>query len=355
MAVEMFEAHDRTRFETFGICVAPGRDTPIRRRLTAAFDHFIATNRVSDRALADLLVQNRIDITVGLAGYTADGRTAALRYRPAPLAVGWLGFPGTTGTSYVDYIIADPVLIPPEDERFYTEKIVRLPYSYMPRDSAVPLGSCPPRQTLGLPASGLVFCGFNNPLKFSPEMFAIWMRLLQAVAGSVLWLSSQDAAVRDNLRRQASTQGVDPARIAFADRAEARSDHLARLAAADLFLDSLPYGAHSTANDFLWAGVPVLSCRGRSFATRVAAAMLTALDLPELIAADLGAYEAVALDLAQDPARLAALRGKLAAVRATTPLFGSTKFCRDLETAYRTMAERHRAGLSPQSFSVAAP
>jgi protein O-GlcNAc transferase len=252
-------------------------------------------------------------------------------------------------------ISADPVLILPEDERFYTEKIVRLPYSYMPRDSAVPLGPCPPRPPLGLPATALVFCGFNNTLKFTPEMFAIWMRLLRTVAGSVLWLSSQDAAVRDNLRCQASVQGVDPARIVFADRVEACSDHLARLAAADLFLDTLPYGAHSTANDFLWAGVPVLSCRGRSFATRVAAAMLTALDLPELIAADLGTYEALALDLAQNPARLAALRGKLAAARATTPLFNSTKFCRALETADRAMAERHRAGLSPQSFSVAAP
>jgi len=355
MAIETFEAHDRSRFETFGFCVAPGRQTPFRHRLTAAFDHFVETGRASDRELADRMKEHRIDIAVDLAGYTVGGRTAALRFRPAPLAVGWLGFPGTTGTAYVDYLLADPVLIPPEDECFYTEKVVRLPYSYMARDSAAPLGRCPPRRDLGLPENGLVFCGFNNTLKFTPEIFALWMRLLQAADGSVLWLNSQDGAVRENLRRAASAQGVAPERIIFAARAEERGDHLARLAAADLFLDTLPYGAHSTANDFLWAGVPVLTCRGRSFATRVAAAMLTALDLPELIAPDLAAYENTALALARDPVRLAALRSKLAAAPQRAALFDSQRFCRDLEAAYQIMAERHRAGLDPQSFSVAVP
>jgi predicted O-linked N-acetylglucosamine transferase (SPINDLY family) len=355
MAVETFEAHDHTRFETFAICVAPGRETPIRRRLTKAFDHFVEANRASDRELADLLVQHRIDIAVDLAGYTADGRTAALWYRPAPLAVGWLGYPGTTGTSFVDYIIADTVLIPPQDERFYTEKVVRLPYSYMPRDSAAPRGPCPSRRDLGLPERGFVFCGFNNTLKFTPEIFAIWMRLLLAVNNSVLWLNSQDLAVRDNLRREAVSHDVAPERIVFADRVSARSEHLARLAAADLFLDTLPYGAHSTANDFLWAGVPVLTCQGQSFASRVAAAMLTALDLPELIAPDLASYETQALALAQNPDRLTALRAKLAAAPRRAALFDSKQFCRDIEAAYQIMAERHRAGVGPQSFSVMAP
>lgn len=355
MAVEVFEAHDRARFETFGICVAPGPDKPIRQRLRGAFDHFIEAGHTSDRALAERLAEHGIDIAVDLAGYTADGHTAALRHRPAPLAVGWLGFPGTTGAPYVDYLIADPTIVPPEDERWYCEKVVRLPQTYMPRDAGLSLGASPPRSALGLPEDGFVFAGFNNALKFTPAVFAVWMRLLQVVDGSVLWLNSQNEAVRQNLGREASRQGVAPERIVFASRLDSRADHLARLAAADLFLDTLPYGAHSTASDFLWAGVPVLTVVGRSFATRVAAGLLIGLGLPELIAPDLAAYEAAGLALARAPDRLAVLRQKLAASRRASGLFDPVRFCRSLESAYESMARRARDGLPPIGFSVHMP
>jgi protein O-GlcNAc transferase len=350
-AVGVFEAHDRSRFETFGVCVASGPDTAVRMRLKAGFEHFVDAGRTAPRELAAMLHQRGIDIIVDLAGYTIGGRTAALRFRPAPLAVAWLGFPGTTGASYVDYLIADPVIVPPGAENHYSEKIVRLPFSYMPRDGSTPRLAAPPRRDLGLPDGAFVFCGFNNALKFTPEIFAIWMALLRGKDGSVLWLNSQEPRVRDNLRREAAARGLAPERIVFAERAAARTDHLARLAAADLFLDTVPYGAHSTANDFLWAGVPVVTCSGQSFASRVAAGQLTALGLPELIAPDLAAYQNLAAGLACDPARLGELRRGLAA-KAASPLFDSAAFCRALETAFETMAERARGGLAPESFSV---
>lgn len=355
LTVEMFEAHDRSRFETFGFCVAPGREAPIRQRLRGAFEHFVEAGHAADYELAAMLVRHGIDIAVDLAGYTAEGRTAALRYRPCPIAVGWLGFPGTTGVPYIDYIIADPVIIPPELEGFYSEKVVRLPFSYLPRDNAILRAPCPSRAALGLPEDAFVFSGFNNANKFTPQTFEVWMRLLKAVPGSVLWLNSQDAQVRANLCREASARGVAPERIVFAARAEARADHLARLACADLFLDTFPYGAHSTASDFLWAGVPVLTVIGRSFAARVAPALLTALDLGELIAADLAAYEEAALALARDPARLAALRNRLAETSPKAPLFDPVRFCRSLESAYESMADRHAKGQQPASFSVILP
>jgi predicted O-linked N-acetylglucosamine transferase (SPINDLY family) len=352
-AVALFEAHDRGRFETFGICVAPGAETPIRQRLRAAFDHFIEAGHKSDIELARLLSELQIDIAVDLAGYTSGGRTAALRHRPAPIAVNWLGYPGTTGASYVDYIIADPVLIPPGDESLFTEKIVRLPGTYMPRDTKEACNPAPPRSQLGLPEDGFVFCGFNNTFKITPEIFDIWMRLLGAIDGSVLWLNIQDSQARANLCREAAARAIAPQRLVFAERAAERRDHLSRLAAADLFLDTMPYGAHSTANDMLWRGVPVLTCSGRSFASRVAASMLAVAELEELIAPDLGAYEGLALSLAREPGRLTALRNKLAQTRQA--LFDGGRFCRALESAYETMAERHNRGQKPQSFSVIIP
>lgn len=352
MTVEVFEAHDRSRFETCGICVKSGALTPIRRRMKGAFHEFIEAECLDDRALADLLRQRGIDIVVDLAGYTAGGRTKALRWRPVPVTVNWLGYPGTTGTTYIDYIIADPVIIPPGAERFYTEQVVRLPYSYMPRDSGLAVGPCPSRSELGLPDGAFVFSAFNNVIKFNPDVFAVWMRLLQKVEGSVLWLNCQNDVARLRLRQEAAARGVAPERLIFAARSEARADHLARLAAADLFLDTVPYGAHSTANDMLWRGVPVVTVCGEAFAARVAAGMLTALGLPELIAPDLAAYEDLALALARSPDRLNALRHRLQATGNTSPLFDVTGFCRSLETAYQTMAERARKGLQPQGFSV---
>lgn len=349
-AVSVFEAHDHAQFETFGICLAPGSETPIRQRLRGAFDHFVEAGHCSDTALANLLQEHQIDIAVDLAGHTSGGRIAALR--SAPIAVSWLGYPGTTGAAFVDYIIADSVLIPPADEAFYSEKVVRLPASYMPRDTAIALEPCPPRASLGLPQDDFIFSGFNNSFKVTPEVFAVWMRLLLAVDRSVLWLNIQNGVARDNLREEAAKCGVEPQRLIFADRAAGRAEHLARLAAADLFLDTVPYGAHSTASDMLWAGVPVLTCRGKSFAGRVSASMLKALALEELIATDLSAYEELAGCLAHDPSRLALLRQRLRVERENAALFDMPGFCASLEAAYQIMAERYRQGEKPQSFSA---
>jgi protein O-GlcNAc transferase len=355
LTVQMFEAHDRTRFETFGVCTAPGPDTAIRSRLKLAFEHFLEVGGAPDRELAGLLFDQGIDIVVDLAGYTAEGRTAALRWRPCPLQIGWLGFPGTSGASFIDYLVADPVIIPPGLEAHYSEQIVRLPDSYMPRDGAVERRPCPGRADLALPADGLVFCGFNNAVKITPSVFGVWMRLLEQVPGSVLWLNSQDAKVRANLVAEAASRGVAGERIVFAPRVEERADHLARLAAADLFLDTTPYGAHSTASDFLWAGVPVLTVEGRSFASRVAPGLLASLGLGDLAVRDLAAYEACALSLARDPGRLGMRKAKLAETVASAPLFDPLRFCRGLESAYESMAERFRAGAPPASFSVTLP
>lgn len=353
--VSVFETHDCARFEIFGICLAPGEETPIRARLRAAFDHFIEAGSLSDLQLASLLHDRSIDIAVDLAGYTEGGRTGALRYHPAAVSVNWLGYAGTTGAPYMDYILADKVLIPPGDEAYYSEKIVRLPTGYMPRDAAALRDPAPSRAELCLPDSGFVFCAFNNTYKITPQLFGIWMNLLHSVEGSVLWLNIQGDLARGHLRREAEARGIAPGRLIFAQRTAGRREHLARLAAADLFLDTMPYGAHSTANDMLWRGVPVLTCRGRSFASRVAASMLTVMGVPELITDDLEAYRGLALELARDPERLSALRRKVGEGARLSPLFDSGRFCRALEEAYRTMAERAFQGQKPAGFSVIMP
>jgi protein O-GlcNAc transferase len=350
--VDLFEQHDRTQFETFGICLASGKETPIRQRLRAAFDHFVEAGPLNDYQLAQALRAEEIDIAVDLAGYTIKGRTRMFAYRPAPLAVNYLGYPGTLGATYFDYIVADKVLIAEGDERFYAEKVVRLPHSYMPGDSKARPGRTPSRAAAGLPETGFVFCAFNSIHKFTPEIFDAWMRLLAGVADSVLWLNTQNKEAQANLRREAAARGVAPQRLIFAPRLEEREQHLARLPLAGLFLDTLPYGAHSTAHDMLRAGVPVLACRGKSFASRVAASMLGVLGLPELIAADLDSYERRALELARNPAALLALRKNLIRAQAESPLFDTVRLCRNLETAYRTMWDIHLEGRKPESFSV---
>lgn len=350
--VGVLEAHDRARFEITALCVEFGQDCAIRSRIRHAVDHFVEAASWSDSQIASYLEDNGIDIAVDLAGFTMGGRTAALAAHPVAITAGWLGYAGTTGTTFIDYIIADPVLIPPADERYYTECVVRLPYSYLPRDGAPRPGSCPSRSGLGLPDDAFVFCGFNNTYKLTPEIFDVWMRLLHAVENSVLWLNVQDETARANLRHEADARGLAAQRLIFAPRTEARADHLARLAAADLFLDTLPYGAHATASDMVWAGVPVLTVTGKAFASRVAAGLLTALNLPELIAPDLAAYEAMALELARNRGKLAALRAKIAESLPTAAAFDPAQFAAGLESAYESMAERVRRGAPPAPFSV---
>ncbi|MFN8983710.1 MAG: glycosyltransferase, partial [Alphaproteobacteria bacterium] len=274
--------------------------------------------------------------------------------RLAPVQVSYLGYPGTVGADFLDYIIADATVLPLDQQRFYDEKIVHLPDSYQANDDRrVIAPEAPSRIEAGLPANGFVYCCFNNAYKITPEVFAIWMRILNAVPGSVLWLLANDAEAMDRLRPFAEAQGIDPARLVFG-RSMPSAQHLARHRLADLFLDTLPYNAHTTASDALWAGLPVLTQIGQGFAGRVAASLLKAVGLPEMITRDAAAYEALAIALGRDPARAAALKAKLAAAIPTAPLFNTPRFTRHLEAAYRMMWQRHAAGLAPEGFAVPA-
>jgi protein O-GlcNAc transferase len=347
----VFEHHDRTRFETTAISLGPDDASPMRRRLEGAFDHFIDARHHTDAEAADLIREMEIDILIDLTGFTQHGRTAILARRPAGLQVNYLGFPGTMGAPYIDYILADRTVIPESHQRDFEEKIAYLPDTYLPNDDTRAIaGHTPSRADAGLPQNGFVFCTFNNLSKITPEMFDVWMRLLEKVSGSVLWLSQSNPSAERNLRREAEERGIAGSRILFAPFIAAPDEHLARLRLADLFLDTLPYNAHATACDALWAGVPMVTQMGASFAGRVGSSLLTALGLPDLIAHSPTEYEAIALRLARDPAALAAVTEKLARNRASRPLFDTARFTRNLENAYLAMWDRHQKGEPPASF-----
>ncbi|HYM18910.1 MAG TPA: tetratricopeptide repeat protein [Micropepsaceae bacterium] len=348
----VFEAHDRSRFETVAISFGPDERSPMRSRLKAGFDRFLDVTRQGDREVAELLRRSEIDIAVDLKGYTQEARPGILTFRPAPVQAQYLGFPGTMGADYIDYIIADETVIPEGDQRFYAEKVVYLPDSYQANDSKRRIAEkMPSRAEAGLPEDGFVFCSFNNTYKLAPDIFTIWMRLLSAVEGSVLWLLQDNAAATRNLKREAEARGVSAARLAFAPRTDV-AEHLARQRLADLFLDTLPYGAHTTASDALWAGLPVLTCLGKTFSGRVAASLLKAMGLPELITTSLADYEALALKLARDKDALAAVKAKLAMNRDSAALFDTAGFTRNLEVAYIRMWERASRGEAPAAFTV---
>jgi predicted O-linked N-acetylglucosamine transferase (SPINDLY family) len=349
----LLEAHDKSRFETTAISFGPDPNDEFRKRLENSFDRFLDVQTKNDRDLALLLKRLEIDIAVDLMGYTNNSRPGILAFRPAPIQVNFLGYPGTMGAAYIDYIVADRFIIPEECVLFYTEKIVYLPDTYLPTDSNRPVGEhAPMRSEVGLPEDGFVFCSFNNNYKIVPPIFDVWMRLLLQVEGSVLWLVEDNAAAVRNLRQEAERRGVAPDRLVFAPRVKLE-DYLARLRLADLFLDTLPYNAHTTASDALWAGLPVVTCAGSSFAARVAGSLLNAVGLPELITGNLEDYEALALKLARDKNRLTAIRSMLVQDRETFPLFDTDRFRRHIERAYETMWERYQRGESPASFAVA--
>jgi protein O-GlcNAc transferase len=297
-----------------------------------------------------LMRELEIDIAVDLKGHTAESRLGILARRPAPLQVSYLGYPGTLGAGWIDYVLADRVVIPPEHERFYTERVVHLPDSYQPNDATRAAAATPSRAEAGLPAGAFVFCCFNNTYKLSAGMFDIWMRLLASVPGSVLWLL-EHAAARRNLEGSARQRGIDPARLVFAPRV-GHSEHLARHRLADLFLDTLPYNAHTTTSDALWMGVPVVTCLGGAFPGRVAASLLGAVGLEELVTHGIAEYEALALKLARDNHALGSIREKLARNRLTHPLFDTARSCRHIEAAYQRMWEIHQRGDPPRSFAV---
>ena len=350
LAAELFERHDRARFEVLGISHGPDDGSAMRARLVRAFDQFHDARSVSDRKAAELLAGHEADILIDLNGHTYGARPGILAWRGAPIQVNYLGYPGTMGADLADYIIADETVLPSDQQPFYAEKIVHLPDCYQVSGSRDVARAAPFRQACGLPETGFVFCCFNNLWKINAGMFDIWMRLLGAVPGSVLWLLAGSPESKVNLSREAAMRGIDPGRLVFAPRLS-QPDHLARHGLADLFLDTLPYNAHTTASDALWMGLPVVTCLGRSFAGRVAASLLRAAGVPELAADTLDAYEALALRLARDPVLLKCFRDRL---RSRGRLFDVGRFCRNIEKAYERMFETACAGKTPHGFAVEA-
>ena len=348
----MFEAHDRSRFETVAISFGRDDGSAMRGRLARSFDRFIDVRGKGDMDIARLIRELEIDIAVDLKGYTSDARPAVFSSRPAPLQVNYLGFPGTMGAPFMDYLIADPIVVPEAHKSFYAEKIVWLPDTYQPNDRSRDVADAPvDRASAGLPLSGVVFCCFNNSYKIQPKLFDVWMRLLKGVEDSVLWLLTDNDTATQNLQREAAARGVEPARLVFAPRAPL-PEHLARHQLADLFLDTLPYNAHTTASDALWVGLPVITTPGSTFPGRVAASLLTAVGLPELITPSLDDYERLALRLARDADALSALKAKVRSHRQSFPLFDTKRFTRHLEAALIEMWQRHQQGLPPQTFAV---
>jgi protein O-GlcNAc transferase len=350
----LFGAHDRSRFETIAISLKGDDASPIRARLKGAFDRFIDADAMGDRDIARLIRELEVDIVVDLNGLTSGSRPAVFAQRPAPIQVNYLGYAGTLGRPWWDYVVADRFVAPEGADRDYAEKVVRMPDTFMVTDAGRAIADrVPTRAEAGLPDTGFVFCCFNNAFKITPDVFDIWMRLLGQIDGSVLWLSTVGATASSNLREAAAARGIAPERLVFAPRVAANQDHLARLRLADLFVDTPRFNAHTTAADALWAGVPVLTCAGATFASRVAGSLLGAVGLPELITHTLPDYEALALRLARDPAQLSALRQTLARHRDTYPLFDTRRFTRHLEAAYITMWETAQRGEPPRSFAVA--
>jgi len=352
LIAELFERHDRTRFEVLGVSFGADDGSEIRSRLVRSFDAFHDVRARNDREIATLLRELEVDIAVDLKGFTHESRPEIFAHRPAPIQVGYLGYPGTIGADFLDYILADPVVLPLDQQPLYAEKIVQLPDCYQVNDSKrVVAAETPTREAAGLPETGFVFCCFNNNYKIRRPVFDVWMRLLNGVPGSVLWLLRDNEAAGRNLRNEAAARGIDPTRLIFADRATLE-DHLARHRLADLFLDTLPYNAHTTASDALWTGLPVVTCQGNAFAGRVAASLLNAIGLPELVTHNLSDYEALALRLATDPAALKAVREKLARNRTTHPLFDTDRFRRNIEAAYLRMWETWQRGEPAQPFHI---
>jgi predicted O-linked N-acetylglucosamine transferase (SPINDLY family) len=352
LMAELFERHDRSRFEVHGFSFGRDDSGDVRRRLVKAFDRFHEGRTKSDREVAQLLSDLEVDIAIDLKGYTQNSRPEIFSHRPAPIQVSYLGYPGTMGANFIDYIIADRVVAPFDQQPFYAEKIVHLPDCYQVNDRQRAIAqSMPSRREACLPEEGFVFCCFNNNYKITATMFDVWMRLLQNVPGSVLWLLGENVAAKENLCREAQARGVDPVRLVFAGRLKL-DEHLARNGRADLFLDTLPYNAHTTASDALWAGLPVLTCPGQAFAARVATSLLHAVGLPELVTYSIQEYEALALALARDATRLGAIRAKLARNRDTHPLFDTDRFRRHIEAAYARMWDMWQRGALPQSFAV---
>lgn len=352
LMAELFERHDREKFEVTAWSFGLQANDRMRDRLRTAFDRFVEVNSLSDLDVATQLREQEIDIAVDLKGFSRDARPGIFAHRAVPIQVNYLVYPGTMGASYIDYIMADTIVIPPEHDAYYSEKVVRLPISYQVNDTKRAISKITPsREACGLPSGGFVFCCFNKNYKIVPDIFDIWMRLLRKVDGSVLWLFNENATAARNLQLEAKARGVAPERVIFAAHMPL-ADHLARHRLADLFLDTLPCNAHTTISDALWAGLPALTCLGNSFPGRVAASLLHGAELSELVTRDLEGYEALALKIATTPELLSSIRARLAEKLKTCALFDIERSCRNIESAYTDMYERYQSGENPQSFSV---
>jgi predicted O-linked N-acetylglucosamine transferase (SPINDLY family) len=348
LMVGVLQQHERSLFDITAISLGPDDNSEIRRRLTNSVEHFVDARSFNDDQVASLVRSSEVDILVDLMGFTAGSRTGVFARRPAPVQVNYLGFAGTMGTPHIDYILADRFVIPEAKRASYSEKVVYLPNSYMPTDSQLKISDRSPRRLEhGLPETGFVFCSFNNAYKITPEIFGVWMRLLRAIDGSALWLSETNETATRNLRHRAQSLGIDPARLIFAPKVPLKEDHLARHGSADLFLDTLPYNAHTTAVDALWAGLPLLTRTGETFAGRVATSLLNAVGLAELVTTTSEIYERTAIDLAKNPAKLEAIKQKLADRRVSAPLFNTELFTKHIEAAYTAIYQRHHCGLAP--------
>lgn len=352
LMAELFELHDRSRFELIAFSFGPDSSDAMRARTKAAFDRFIDVRTASDLQVAKTSRELQIDIAVDLKGFTEGSRPGIFAARAAPIQVSYLGYPGTMGAPYIDYLIADRCLITAASRPHYSERIIYLPHSYQVNDRQRGYADRPSsRAEYGLPGQGTVFCCFNNGYKISPRTFDVWMRILSQVEGSVLWLLQDNEVAAGNLRREAERRGVAGQRLVFAPRV-AREEHLGRQRLADLFLDTLPYNAHTSASDALWVGLPVLTRTGAAFAGRVATSLLTAMALPELIAQTEAAYEASAIALATQPGELARIHRHLRDVRMSAPLFDTPLFVRSLEAAYSAIHQRHLAQLEPADLEL---
>jgi protein O-GlcNAc transferase len=350
----VFEHHDRSRFEVTALSLSPGRAGEMRARLLRSFEHFVDLSATSDQDAARQIGRLGIDIAVDLMGYTHNARSAILAQRPAAIQANYLGYPGTMGGDDIDYIIADRFVIPRAEQAHYSEKIVYLPDCFQANDSTRAIGErTPMRGEAGLPADAFVYCCFNSNYKLNPTIFDLWMGLLQRRPRSVLWLLGESDAAVANLRREAQSRGVDPTRLVFAGRTRPQ-DYLARYRLADLFLDTLPFNGGATASDALWAGLPIVTCAGEAFASRMAGSLLRAVGMPELVTHSLPDYEALALKLAADEALLRETKAKLARNRLREPLFDTERFTRNLEAAYAAMWDIWRKGEPPRHIDVRA-
>jgi len=349
----VFECHDKSQFECYAISLGTSKPSLMRERIIRAFEHFVDARLWSDKAIVDFIHQQQIDILIDLAGYTQGYRLAVLAQKPAAIQINYLGYPGTSGLSVIDYIIADKTVIPESSFQFFSEKVIHVAGSYLCSDPTRALDEhLPSRAELGLPENSFVFCCFNHHYKITPHWFELWMRVLHAVNNSVLWLSASNDLAQKHLQQKAVACGVDASRLVFAERTPEPSQHLSRLRQADLFLDTLPYNAHATATDALWAGIPLVTCAGQSFPARVAASLLMAIDMPELITDSPAAYEARAVELALHPEQLLAIRNKLAIQKVHSSLFDAANATRKLECAYSAVWERHQAGLPPEHIDL---